>query len=106
MSARFSWDPLFSYCRERLVDDPAERLQRLSTPDRRALHDVARFRLSHHEGGRALDAEGGAVSEASRDPYRVPARRKTFVELRPVHADRTRTLGELRRGQRLLILEQ
>lgn len=59
--------------RERLVDDPAERLQRLSTPDRRALHEVARRRLSHHEGGRALDADGRAVCEASLDPCRVPA---------------------------------
>src|SRR2546425_5947243 len=92
--------------RKRLVDEPEKHLQRLGTPDRRALQEVARFRLSHDEGGRALDADGRAVCEASFDSCRVPARRETLIEFRPVHTDRARVLGKLRRGQRPLILEE
>jgi hypothetical protein len=59
--------------RERLIDEPAEGLQRLSAPDRRPLHDITRFRLSYHEAGGPSDACGRAVGEAALDSRRVPA---------------------------------
>src|SRR5439155_26703364 len=88
--------------RKRLVVDPAKHLQSLSTPDRRALYKLASLRLSHYEGRRALDADGRAVCEASLDSCRVPARGETLIEFRPVHTDRPRVLGTIRRGHSAL----
>src|SRR6266446_10486397 len=95
-----------SWVCEQLVDEPAERLQRLRPSDGRALHDVAGRRLSNDETRRPAHARGGAIGEPSVYLGRVSARRETRVERRPVEAHRARVLGELRRRECLLMLEQ
>src|SRR2546427_1231575 len=82
--------------RQPLVDDPAERLHRLGTPDRGAFHGIRRRGAPDDEPWRPLHARRRAVGEAALDLGRVPAGRDTLLELRPSHADRARVLGQLR----------